>query len=583
MLVSPRFFRCIALGAGVAAALSAPGAAQQGRAPRALGIAYHVAMPDPESHFFEVELRIVGIEADSLDLQLPVWSPGRYARMDFARNLQHLVATTGEGKPLATDEVNGSLWRLRTRGKRSAFLKYRVFANTLSGTFSVLDSAHANWNGASLFVYVVGHKQDRVHLTIAPPAGWKVMNGEAANFEQREFDFPNYDRLIDTPTEVAPALSLDSFNVDGRLYRVLLHHNGALDSTLRMRFVHGVERIVADENRVLGPPPLAMYTFVGNAGYKGSDGMEHLYSTQIITPRALVDTSAVDEYLGYASHEYFHVWNVKRIRPALLGPFDYTSERYEPSLWVAEGWTEYYGIISLERAGITTKDQLFTTLGEDITYDLTRPARTWMSAREASMHAPFFDGGAQPMAVDGPSSFISYYTKGEGLALLLDIEIRSRTNGKRSLDDALRALKKRSWDAPKASYYLQGRGYTERDVEHAVSEAAGEDMHDWFARYVGGTDELPFAKTLAKVGLTLTASGDSASRKYTVAAAPDASVLQIALREMWLTHDMSTKRMQGDEAPGDPLGCRHAARLHGSGWQALREGCGAHQAEASRS
>ena len=228
---------------------------------------------------------------------------------------------------------------------------------------------------------------------------------------------------------------------------------------------------------------------------------------------------------------------MKRIRPALLGPFDYTAERYEPSLWVAEGWTEYYGIISLERAGITTAEQFYKTLGEDITYDLTRPARTWMSAREASMHAPFFDGAAQPMAVDGPSNFISYYTKGEGLALLLDIEIRERTSDKKSLDDALRALKKRSWDAPKASYYLQGRGYTELDVERAASEAAGVDLHEWFARYVGGTDELPFAESLAKVGLTLTASGDSASKEYKVAPAPDATPEQIARRVRWLAHN----------------------------------------------
>lgn len=156
------------------------------------------------------------------------------------------------------------------------------------------------------------------------------------------------------------------------------------------------------------------------------------------------------------------------------------------------------------------------------------------------MHAPFFDGGAQPMAVDAPSNFISYYTKGEGLALLLDIEIRSRTNGGRSLDDALRSLKKRSWDAPKASYYLQGRGYTELDVERAVSDAAGVDMHDWFTRFVGGTEELPFAESLAKIGLSLTASGDSASRKYTVAPAPDATKEQLARRALWLVHDVTT-------------------------------------------
>jgi predicted metalloprotease with PDZ domain len=295
------FLRAGTVGA-CCAAFALLGAARAYDAPKPLRLAYRIAMPDPAAHYFEIQLEINGIHADSLDVQLPVWSPGRYARMDFARNLQHLTAADASGKPIATEEVNGSLWRLRTRARSNARITYRVFANTLSGTFSVLDTAHANWNGASLFVYVVGHKPDPVHLTIVAPSGWKVMNGAAANFEQREFDFPNYDQLIDTPTEVAPQISLDSFNVDGRLYRVMLHHNGALDSALRRRFVRGVEKIVQQENAVIAPPPLAMYTFVGNAGYKGSDGMEHLYSTQIITPHALVDTAAVDDFLGYASH-----------------------------------------------------------------------------------------------------------------------------------------------------------------------------------------------------------------------------------------------------------------------------------------
>lgn len=496
-------------------------------------------MPVPAAHYFEVELRITRIHSDSLDVQLPVWSPGRYAPMGFARNLQRFAATDSAGKPIIIEELNGSRWRLRTRGRAAARITYRIFANTLDGTFSVLDTAHANWNGASVFVYVDGHKPDPVHLSVAAPTGWKVMNAAAANFEQREFDFANYDELIDTPTEVAPTISLDSFSADGRLYRVMLHNNGPLDSALRARFVHGVEKIVKQENLVIAPPPLAMYTFIGNSGYKGDDGMEHLYSTQIITPHALVDTAAVDDFLDYASHEYFHVWNVKRIRPALLGPFDYTSERYEPSLWVAEGWTQYYGVLTLERTGITTPSRFLATLGEDITYDLTRPARTWISARESSMRAPFFDGAAQPMAVDEPSDFISYYTKGEGLALLLDIEIRTRTGDGRTLDDALRALKKRSWDAPRASYYLQGRGYTELDVERAVSEAAGTDLHDWFARYVGGTEEMPFAEALANVGLSLTATGDSANRKYTVSPAAGATKEQLERRLKWMGHDVT--------------------------------------------
>jgi predicted metalloprotease with PDZ domain len=262
--------------------------------------------------------------------------------------------------------------------------------------------------------------------------------------------------------------------------------------------------------------------------------MEHLYSTQIIFPHVLSDTSAVNDYLGYAAHEYFHVWNVKRIRPALLGPFDYTAERYQPSLWVAEGWTQYYGEISLERAGLVAPAAYYEMLGDVITYNRNRPAHRWISAREASFRAPFFDGAEQPMAVDARNAWISYYSKGEAIALVLDLEIRDRTKGAKSLNDALRALRHESWDAPKASYYLQGRGYTERDVEHAASVAAGTDLHDWFERYVGGTDELPFEQALAHVGLSVTASGDSASRKYIVAPDSNATADQRVLRDAWL-------------------------------------------------
>jgi predicted metalloprotease with PDZ domain len=249
-----------------------------------------------------------------------------------------------------------------------------------------------------------------------------------------------------------------------------------------------------------------------------------------------VDSATVVDYLGSAAHEYFHVWNVKRIRPAALGPFDYTVEQYEPSLWVAEGWTQYYGELSRERAGLVSRDSLYATIGRWITYERGTPARAWVSARQASFDAPFWDGAATRMAVDPSGSWINYYLKGAALALLLDAELRGRTNGARSLDDALRALKRRSWDAPTTSYYLPGRGYTERDVEDAVSEVAGADLHPWFARYVGGTEPLPYDETLALIGLRVEAGGqgDGGTREYRVVEKPDASEQARALRDAWL-------------------------------------------------
>jgi predicted metalloprotease with PDZ domain len=503
--------------------------------PKRLDIAYRVSAPEPSSHRFELEMTVGGVHADSLALQLPVWSPGRYAKMDFARNVERFAAADEHGRPVPFDLVTGSRWRLHTSGVHMVRITYRVFANNLSGTFSVADSAHLNWNGASLFPYVIGHKADPVRLTIVPPAGWHVINGASTTPDQLEFRFANYDVLLDTPTEIAPEFHVDSFTVDGRLYRTVTHLNGGDDHGQRARFVRDVEKLVRYENTVFGPPPIPMYTFLFNIGYQGGDGMEHLASTQIISSRMWSDTAMVLPGVGTAAHEYFHVWNVKRVRPAALGPFDYATEQYQPSLWVAEGWTNYYGHIALLRAGVEDRAAYYRELGNLLQYNLEWPARTFVSARMASTIAPFWDGAAKPMGVDAEEAFISYYQKGEALALLLDLEIRNRTGGKRTLDDVMRALKRRSWEAKRSSYYLPGRGYTELDVERSASEVAGADLHPWFERYVAGTEEIPFATALAGVGVRVTVSGEGAAREYRVDDDPAATGSQRALREQWLS------------------------------------------------
>ncbi|HEY0779856.1 MAG TPA: hypothetical protein VGD56_17960 [Gemmatirosa sp.] len=506
-------------------------------------IAYTVGMPDPATHLFEIGVEVRGALPDTLRLVLPVWSPGRYARVDFARNVQGFAADDGNGRALRWTKLGGSTWGVMTdgaAGRRAARVRYRVYADNLSGTYSVLDTAHANWNGAGLFVYPEGHKPDPVTLAIRPPTEWRVLNGPQGN-PQREvastdgtvaFRFPNYDEMIDAPTEVAPAahVSVDSFTVDGRRYRVVLHHNGPLDAGVRRHFVDGARAIVARENRVIAPPPLTQYTFLAHAGYGGGDGMEHLTSTEIITPRPLTDTAAADRFLGTVAHEYFHTWNVKRVRPAALGPFDYTEAQYEPSLWVAEGWTQYYGDITPARVGIETHAAYYAALARTLQTLSTSPARLERSPRAASFDAPFFDGGRAPMDVNAGATFVTYYYAGEARALALDLMIRGRSAGARSLDDVLRALKHRSWDAPRASYYLEGRGYTETDVERAASDVAGTDLHGWFERYVGGTEDLAWGDLLHTVGLTLATDGDA----WTIGEDPAATAQQVGLRDAWL-------------------------------------------------
>jgi predicted metalloprotease with PDZ domain len=295
--------------------------------------------------------------------------------------------------------------------------------------------------------------------------------------------------------------------------------------------VSDVEKIVRYENSVFGPPPLEMYTFLFNIGYPGGDGMEHLYSTQIIDRRPWQEDAQLLPGINSAAHEYFHVWNVKRVRPIALGPFDYTREQYQPSLWVAEGWTQYYGQVALYRAGVLPSDGFYNMVANNIVRpNLTAPGRKEVSARMASFEAPFWDGAQPGYAVD-PNNFFSYYTKGAGLALYFDLLIRSRSGGTRSLDDAFRNLRHLSWEQPNASYYLQGRGYTEADVEQAVSEAAGTNLHDWFATHVGGTEDPDFDEALGWAGLRLV-RGDGG---WSIEEVPNATPAQLRVRAGWIS------------------------------------------------
>ncbi len=522
------------MAAGAAAALllcSTAGriAAQRGGT---YDIAYQIAMPDPASHLYALQIDVGRVHDDTLILQMPVWSPGRYAPMFFAKNVQQFSVTTPAGQPVKWDRTDGSRWRLYVKGIPAVRVRYRSFANApMSGTFSVLDTLHATWNGPSLFMYVERHKPDPVSLHVVLPPGWHIINGDAATSDQVDYRFENYDRLVDTPTEVAPAFLVDSFTVDGVLYRTMVHHNGPTTAAERARFVGDVRKIVTYENSVFGPPPIRMYTFLFHIGFPGGDGMEHLFSTQIADRNPWVDTATVLAGIGTAAHEYFHVWNVKRVRPMLLGPFDYTSERYEPSLWVAEGWTQYYGMMALHRAGITDEAEMLAAAASLAQANLTAPGRKETSPRMASFEAPFWDQAGQAQPVNGRDIFMSYYTQGAGRALYLDLLIRERSRNMRSLGDAFSNLRQRSWYQPNASYYLQGRGYTEDDVEAAVSEAAGMDMHEWFDRYVGGTDDVDFDAAFAGAGLRLDRSG----ARWTIELTSDPTPDQLKVRRGWLT------------------------------------------------
>ncbi len=485
-------------------------------------ITYHLSMSRPVSHLFEVAIDIELPEqsaSNSVDFQMAKWSPGRYAVFDFAKNVQEVYSSspicprnqstdssriTCRPVPLSIDRLDDQTWRVETKSTASFTLTYKVFANDLSGTFSQLDHRHANFNGGSIFMYVVGHKADPVKLVIDPPNGWRIVNGRMERAGKREWQFPNWDIMADTPTELGPNWTEDVFQVDGKKYHVVVHSFGN-EGGKRAALVRDIERIVRAEIAMWGAPEFESYTFLLHFGHQDrGDGMEHLTSTQIIEPEALGEPGVYDEALGTVAHEFFHVWNVKRLRPIELGPWDFTRPVNTRSLWIAEGLTNYYGHLMMRRAGLWD-DALFLQR-ESLTIGgiENAPGSRLMSAEESSLSAPFIDRAQHVQRTNLANTSVSYYPKGELIGLVLDLLIRSKTNGKASLDDVMRRMYDEFYvKGPNATYYLRGRGYQTEEFWRVTSEVAGTDMTDFFKRYVRAVEVPPYDEALGYVGLRL--------------------------------------------------------------------------------
>ena len=518
-------------------------------------INYQLSMPNPATHLFEVRLTVETPQvAEAIDFQMPRWSPGRYAVFDFAKNVQEVRATTFCAPPAFCDAAQLPLTRLDTQtwrvfpGKaQGVALSYKVFANDLSGTFSQLDARHANFNGGSLFMYVVGHKPDSARLRIDAPAGWRIINAATPLAGGREWQFPNYDILIDTPTEIAPDFTVDEFKVDGKTYRVMVHSFGD-EKNLRPTLVQQIEKIVRAETNLMGTPDYEGYLFMMHfdpTSQRG-DGMEHLASTQIINRQALGDKDSLDAAVGTAAHEFFHVWNVKRLRPVELGPWDFTRPLNTRSLWIAEGLTNYYGDLMQRRAGILPDESYLRGLARAIGGVQNAPGNSLISAEEASLIASFIDRTPHYQRVNLAETTVSYYAKGEVIGIVLDLLIRGKTSGRASLDDVMRRMYEEFYlRSPQATYYLRGRGYTGADFERVVSQVAGADMSEFFARHVRGTETLPYDEAFAHVGLRLVRSpaapvqtpntGQTHAREeYRLEEIKDAPADARALRAAWL-------------------------------------------------
>ena len=476
-----------------------------------LQLEYHLVLAHPNLHLVSVEITAAKTTGDYLDFVMPAWSPGRYAIYDFAKNVQEFEAAGAQGQMLAWTSLDKQTWRVDVRQAGGTVkARYLVFANDLNGSFSQFDATHANLNGPSIFMYVAGHKPDPLTLTIEAPKEWQIISGFSTLSGERTFQAPNYDRLVDTPLEAGADIQLLQFQEQGKTIRVAVHASDE-DKTDPSKLRDGLQKIVHSEMTSMPAPDFEHYTFIFHfaPAITAGDGMEHLNSTQIIIRGSVRDN--LGEALETGGHEFFHVWNVKRLRPAGLGPFDYTREVYTPCLWVAEGVTTYVSYLALLRSGLWTREQFLARLADEIRTLEQEPGRTLMSAESSSFHAWFYDRSPQMQETNFANSTISYYNKGALLGMLLDLEIRSRSQGAKSLLDVLSSLYHKFYEAPQATYYGPGRGYEEQDVLEAVNEITGHDFSGFFESYVRGTASLPYASDFAAAGLALHTSVASGS------------------------------------------------------------------------
>src|SRR5229473_2323280 len=427
-------------------------------------VRYRVSMSRPHSHLFEVEALYPPSEG-TLTVALPVWTPGSYLVREFARHVQQMTASTERGEPLAITRVDKKSFRVESsRGKRVR-LRYLVYANELSVRTSHLDGTHGYFNGASMFFYSEAFR----------------------DWEGGDLIAPNYDELIDSPVEVGPQAPLE-FQVAGVPHQVVLWGEAQLD---RAKLLADLAKVCETEAQMFGGLPMKRYLFLVYLTDKGRGGLEHKASTSLLFPRFHLPTSkGWEDFLTLVAHEYFHLWNIKRVKPKSLVPFNYAEESYTGLLWAFEGITSYYDNLLVRRAGLMSAPRYLARLGEAVTSLQATPGRRVQTLLEASQAA--WIKHYRPDE-NSPNSAISYYLKGEIAATLLDLEIRRLTENERSLDDVMRLLWKRHGDE---------RGVPEDGVEKAACEVSGTDLSAFFDRAIRSTEELDYS-AFQHVGLEL--------------------------------------------------------------------------------
>jgi predicted metalloprotease with PDZ domain len=458
----------------------------------AASIAYNISFPEAQAHYADVEMKISGINQNTLELKMPVWTPGSYLVREFARNIESLSVTTGN-KTLTANKTRKNIWQINTSGITTITVKYRVYAFEVSVRTSFIDNKYAFLSSPDIFLYPGNMLQSPATIHINPYKGWDKVSSslEKVNGDTFTRYSPNFDILFDSPIEVGNQ-DIFNFDVDGVAYEVAMTGGGSYD---KERIKKDFTKIVKEEVAIFGENPNKHYTFIVHNYLRGGGGLEHLSSTVLGASRdGYSNEKTYQSFLSLAAHEHFHLWNVKRLRPIVLGPFDYDNEAYTTNLWIAEGFTAYYQDLIVHRTKLYPADNFLALLATEISTLENQPGAKVQTLAESSFDAWI---KAYRPNENSPNTGISYYTKGAVVGLLLDLEIIKSSNGKYALDDVMKYMYNEY-------YKVKKRGYTDDEFKLGLEKFAGKKLDDFYANYINGLTPLAYNTYLGYAGYKLT-------------------------------------------------------------------------------
>lgn len=464
-------------------------------------ITYKLTFDEAQAHYVGVEMEVKSSK-EELVIKMPVWAPGSYLIREYAKNIEGVEAIAN-GKKLKFKKSDKNTWIISNPEKSAITFKYKVYAYELTVRTSFIDDSHAYLNGTSVFMYLDGQQQLESEVIINPSTGWSQISCSLPSDKNNKFHLyaDNYDILADSPIEIGNHKIIE-FTAQGVKHSVAMVGTGNYDEE---KIKKDFSKIVDEATSVFGTHPCKNYTFIVHNVNAGGGGLEHLNSTTVQVQRfAYANENTYQSFLGLIAHEYFHLWNVKRLRPIALGPFDYNKENYTNMLWVSEGFTAFYDNWLVRRAGFNSSEKYLDLIANEYSATINLPGDKVQAVSEAS-----FDAWIKYYRRNENSnnSQVSYYDKGSVVASIINLMIIEHSEGKQNLDQLMKYLYQEY-------YEKKNIGFTDDQFKKAAEKFTGRDLTEFYAKYINGTNEIPFETYLKTIGLKITDLNASKTDAY---------------------------------------------------------------------